>query len=76
MKGRSSADGSVMLSENEKNRLEQLGDTAWLYIVTHCATTPQLFRIQNPVKNLTFELRTKGVQYYLPMQEWLSKTDK
>lgn len=33
VKGRSSNDGSEMLSENEMNRLAQLGDAAWLYIV-------------------------------------------
>jgi superfamily II DNA or RNA helicase len=70
VKGRSLADGSVMLSENEMNRLAQLGDAAWLYIVTNCKSTPQLFRFQNPVKSLTFELKSKGVQYFLPMAEW------
>lgn len=75
VKGRSGDDGSVMLSENEMNRLAQLGDAAWLYIVTHCATAPQLFRIQNPAKKLIFEPRTKGVQYFLPMQEWMPKID-
>ena len=73
VKGRSGNDGSVMVSENEMNRLAQLGDTAWLYIVMNCKTTPELFRIQNPAKLLKFELKTKGVQYFLPMQEWKSK---
>lgn len=36
VKGRSGPDGSVMLSENEMNRLAQLGDSAWLYIVINC----------------------------------------
>ena len=73
VKGRSADDGSVMLSENEMNRLAQLGDAAWLYIVMNCKTSPQLFRIQNPAKALKFELKTKGVQYFLPMNEWKSK---
>jgi hypothetical protein len=73
VKGRSAGDGSVMLSENEMNRLAQLGDTAWLYIIVNCKSTPELFRIQNPAKALKFELRTKGVQYFLPMAEWKSK---
>lgn len=72
VKGRSGMDG-VMLSENEMNRLAQLADFAWLYIVVHCKSTPQLFRIQNPAKNLTFEQRSKGVQYYLPLEEWKNK---
>lgn len=73
VKGRSSSDGSVMLSENEMNRLAQLGDTAWLYIVMNCKSGPELYRIQNPAKALKFELKTKGVQYFLPMAEWEQK---
>jgi len=73
VKGRSGNDGSVMLSENEMNRLAQLGDAAWLYIVISCKSTPELFRIQNPAKALKFELKTKGIQYFLTMNEWKSK---
>lgn len=73
VKGRSAGDGSVMLSENEYNRLYQLGEAAWLYIVMHCKANPQLHRIQNPAKSLKFEQRTKGVQFFLPMAEWKSK---
>ncbi len=72
VKGRSS-EGGVMLSENEMNRLAQLGDTAWLYMVMNCKSKPELFRIQNPAKRLKFELKTKGVQYFLPMEEWKNK---
>lgn len=73
VKGRSGADGSVMISENEMNRLAQLGDSAWLYIVINCKNEPELFRIQNPAKKVRFELRSKGVQYFLPMAEWKEK---
>ncbi len=73
VKGRSGTDGSVMLSENEMNRLAQLGDAAWLYIVIDCKSTPKLFRIQNPAKVLSFQLKSKGIQYFLPMNEWRSK---
>jgi hypothetical protein len=73
VKGRSGPDGSVMLSENEMNRLAQLGDSAWLYIIINCKSTPEIFRIQNPAKALNFELKTKGIQYFLPMNEWKSK---
>lgn len=73
VKGRSSADGSVMVSENEMNRLAQLGDSAWLYIVINCKSEPELFRVQNPAKNLKFEEKSKGVQFFLPMIEWKSK---
>jgi len=73
VKGRSGADGSVMLSENEMNRLAQLGDAAWLYIIMNCKNTPEIYRIQNPAKQLNFELKTKGIQYFLPMAEWENK---
>ena len=73
VKGRSGSDGSVMLSENEMHRLAQLGDTAWLYIVINCKSRPELFRLQNPAKNLIFEQKSKGIQYFLPMVEWQSK---
>ena len=35
VKGRATTDG-VILSENEWNRLAQLGNKAWLYIVVNC----------------------------------------
>jgi len=65
-----------MLSENEMNRLSQLGESAWLYIVIHCATTPLLYRIQNPGKNLHFEMKSRGIQYYLDMVEWKKRAEK
>jgi hypothetical protein len=73
VKGRSGADGSVMLSENEMNRLAQLGDSAWLYIIINCKSKPELHRIQNPAKALRFQQKSKGVQYFLPMEEWKNK---
>ena len=72
VKGRS-GDGGVMLSENEMNRLMQLGDSAWLYIVINCKSIPELYRIKNPANNLNFEVKTKGIQYYLDGKEWKSK---
>jgi hypothetical protein len=69
VKGRS-GEGGVMLSENEMFRLGQLGDSAWLYIIYNCKSTPELIRIQNPAKNLKFETKSKGVQYFLSEKEW------
>lgn len=76
VKGRSGADGSVMVSENEMNRLAQLGDSAWLYIVINCKSAPELFRINNPAKNLSFLEKSKGVQFFLPMAEWKNKIQR
>lgn len=59
-----------MLSENEMFRLGQLGDNAWLYIVYNCKLEPELVRIQDSAKNLKFEQKSKGVQYFLSEKEW------
>ena len=75
VKGRSGTDG-VMLSENEMNRLAQLGNRAWLYIVTNCKTNPQLNIINDPAHKLSFEQKSKGVQFYLPLEEWQHKTEE
>lgn len=69
VKGRSGTDG-VMLSENEMNRLAQLANKAWLYIVTDCASKPQLHLICNPAQSMSFEKKTKGVQFFLSLAEW------
>ena len=69
VKGRSGTDG-VMLSSNEMFRLAQLGKRAWLYIVTDCKTHPTLHIINDPGNTLDFEKTVKGVQYYLPLEEW------
>lgn len=69
VKGRS-ADGDVMLSSNEMNKLAQLGNKAWLYIVTHCSSNPQLHRIHDPASKIQFEKLTKGVQYLAKKEHW------
>ena len=74
VKGRS-ADGGIMLSENEKYRLSQLGRSAWLYIVTYCKSEPQLFCIQDPGNTLAFEELSKGIQFFLPERVWKAKTN-
>lgn len=75
VKGRNS-EGGVMLSENEMNRLSQLHDHAWLYIVVNCKSKPILYRIQNPGKNLQFKTLSKGIQYLLSLDEWRNKAEK
>lgn len=75
VKGRSGTDGSIMLSENEMNRLAQLNDTAWLYIVINCKSQPELFRINNPANGLKFERKSKGVQYFLHMHDWINQVN-
>lgn len=75
VKGRAHTDG-VMLSENEMNRLAQLGNKSWLYIVTEChGSHPKLNIINDPVRKLIFEQKTKGVQFFLPLEEWQTKKE-
>ena len=75
VKGRA-AEGPIMISENEMNRLRQLGDTAWLYVVSNCKSEPTLFRIQNPGHKLVYKELSKGIQYLVPMEEWKEKANK
>ena len=70
VKGRST-DGGVMLSENEMNRLAQLGEKAWLYVVTNCSTDPKLHRIHDPANRINFEKLNKGVQYLATKEHWI-----
>ena len=65
----------MLISENEMNRLAQLGTKAWLYIVTNCKSNPQLNIINDPANRMAFEQKTKGIQFYLPLQEWLAKKE-
>ena len=51
------------------NRLQQLGDRAWLYIVTNCKTKPELHTFWNPIERMNFTKLIKGVQFYLPLEE-------
>ena len=73
VKGRA-AEGPVMISENEMNRLKQLGKTAWLYIVSNCKSNPTLHRVNDPGNNLNCKELSKGIQYLVPLQEWKSKS--
>jgi hypothetical protein len=71
VKGRARDDDRVLLTENEKARLSQLGNQAWLYIVLNCKEqTPNLLRVQNPGNVLHFEQISKGIQYLLHRKEW------
>lgn len=71
VKGRAGT-GEVMISENEWNRLGQLGDTAWLYVVTETRSAEgcNLAIVQNPAEVLAAKRYSKGVQYLVPEEEW------
>ena len=67
--------GSIIVSENEWNRLHQLGESSWLYIVSNCGTNPELTRYKDPARKLFFEKKSKGVQYILEEKEWRNKKE-
>jgi superfamily II DNA or RNA helicase len=49
VKGIGAATGTIFLSPNEKRIAEDRRDLYWLYVVTHCDTTPKL---EEPIKDL------------------------
>jgi hypothetical protein len=65
VKGLGGPNGNILLTPNERRVAEDRRDCYWLYVVTHCNTTPTL---QEPVKDpARFEWHevTKVAHYYL-----------
>jgi superfamily II DNA or RNA helicase len=65
VKGLADATGMILLTPNERRVAEDRRDCYWLYVVTNCATKPQL---QKPIKDpARFEWHkvTKVAHYYL-----------
>lgn len=76
VKGRAQS-GAIMLTGPEINKLSQLGERAFLYIVTHCrGARPRLRIIQNPMAQLTPEALYRQVQYLVLEQEWRHHGDE
>ena len=48
MKGLAAATGTILLTPNERRVAEDRRDCYWLYVVTNCASAPEL---QEPVKD-------------------------
>jgi hypothetical protein len=48
VKGIGDDDGSVLLTPNERRMAEDRRDCYWLYVVTHCNTTP---RLREPIRD-------------------------
>jgi superfamily II DNA or RNA helicase len=65
VKGLAAATGTILLTPNERRVAEDRRDCYWLYVVTNCATKPQL---QEPIRDpARFEWTevTKVAHYYL-----------
>lgn len=70
VKGRAQS-GPVMISGPEVDKLRQLGDRAYLYIVTFCkGERPRLRIIQDPMRQLTPEALYRQVQYLVDEKDW------
>ena len=72
VKGRSQT-GAIILTGPEVDKLRQLGDRAWLYIVTHCkGEQPRLRIIQDPISKLNPEVLYRQVQFVVDEGDWSS----
>lgn len=73
VKGRA-ASGAIVLTAPEVDKLRQLGDRSYLYVVTHCkGIQPRLHIIQNPMAALTPEMLYREVQFFVEEREWQQK---
>jgi hypothetical protein len=72
VKGRAQT-GTIMLTGPEVDKLRQLGERAYLYVVTDCkGERPRLRVIQNPMIQLTPEALFRQVQYIVQLPDWVS----
>ena len=67
VKGLGASAGTILLTPNERRVAEDRRDCYWLYVVTHCETTP---RLQDPIGDparLDWHEVTKIAHYYLSL---------
>jgi hypothetical protein len=70
VKGRAQS-GAIILTGPEVDKLRQLGDRTFLYIVTDCkGERPRLRIIQNPMARLTPEALYRQVQFWVDEKDW------
>ena len=65
IKGLAAVTGTILLTPNERRVAQDRRDCYWLYVVTNCATAPEL---QDPIKDpIRFQWHevTKVARYYL-----------
>jgi len=70
VKGRSES-GAIILTGPELDKLRQLEDRAYLYIVTFCKSDrPRLRIIQDPISRLNPEMLYRQVQFMVKERDW------
>jgi hypothetical protein len=81
VKGRAQT-GDIVLTAPEVDKLRQLGERAFLYVVTFCkpalsvvegSNKPRLRIIQDPIPQLEAENLFRAVQYLVGEENWQSK---
>jgi hypothetical protein len=67
------------------DKLRQLGDRAWLYVVTFCKPSlnktegkelPKLRIIQDPISKLNPEMLYRQVQFVVEESDWIKKGEE
>ena len=77
VKGRA-ASGGVVLTAPERDKLEQLGDLAYLYIATFCRREdkkPRLRIIRDPMAQLHPAMLYRQAQYFVTEADWRQHGD-
>ena len=70
VKGRAQS-GGIIVTGPERDKLQQLGERAWLYVVTYCKGEQSRLRIiQDPFSKLTPEMLYRQVQYFVEEDDW------
>jgi superfamily II DNA or RNA helicase len=70
VKGRAQS-GAIVLTGPEVDKLRQLGERAWLYVVTFCkGARPRLRIIQDPISRLNPEILYRQIQYIVAEDDW------
>jgi hypothetical protein len=73
VKGRAES-GAIILTAPEVDKLRQLGDRAWLYVVSFCkGEQPRLRLLQDPIPKLQLEELYRQVQFLVEEADWSSQ---
>ena len=76
VKGRARS-GAIVLTGPEVDKLRQLGERAWLYIVTFCKSErPRLRIIQDPIARLKPEALYRQVQFVVEEGDWTGQGEE
>ncbi len=70
VKGRAQS-GPIILTGPELDRLRQLDERAWLYVITFCkGERPRMHIIQNPAAKLSPKMLYRQIQYFVNEDDW------